>query len=267
MSSLALSIAQYDPRSTTHENLEAMAPVVASAAQAGSRLVVFPEYSQAFTGRQDEQWASQAEGVSGDFVEGLRGLSATYDGITIVAGMLLADPGERRPANASLAVDASGVLAVAEKIHLYDAFGAEESRWIRPGTLDGPQVFSLERFTIGMMACYDLRFPEVSRRLVDAGADVILTPAQWVPGPRKAHHFETLVQARAIETQTFVVASGHPEPHGIGLSQVIDPRGEQMVRAGEKAQVLHAVLEIDLLRRVREENPMAAARRFGVHPL
>lgn len=267
MSALALTTAQYAPRLTTQENLESMAPVVAASAQAGSLVVVFPEYSQAFSGRQDEHWVAQAEQAGGQFVEGLTSLSAAHGGITIVAGMLMTDPGDARPANTAVAVDASGLLAVAEKIHLYDAFGAEESRWVRPGTLDAPQLFSLGGFSIGMMACYDLRFPEVSRRLADAGADVIIAPAQWVPGPHKAHHFDTLLQARAIETQTFMVAPDHPAPHGIGLSQVVNPLGEHIQRAGVEEEVMHSVLERELLQRVREDNPMARARRFGVQPL
>ena len=187
--------------------------------------------------------------------------------MVIVAGMLLRSPGDVRPANTQVAVGPEGILARAEKIHLYDAFGARESTWIRPGALSEPELFECGGLQIGMMACYDLRFPEVSRRLVDAGAEVIVTPAQWVPGESKAHHFQTLLTARAIETQTFVVASDHPESSGVGLSQIVDPRGRVVAAAGVDAEVVHGELESALLHEVREENPMAAARRLGVTPL
>jgi predicted amidohydrolase len=181
--------------------------------------------------------------------------------------MLVADFSGGPPANTQVAVGESGVLARAEKIHLYDAFGGSESSWIRPGSRETPELFTCQGMRVGMMACYDLRFPEVSRRLVDAGADVIVTPAQWVPGDTKAHHFETLLAARAIETQTFVVASDHPEPWGVGLSQVVDPRGLVVAQAGTGEELVHTHLDPDVLDQVRQANPMAAARRFGVTPL
>lgn len=267
MSTLRVTVVQYAPRDSVAQNLEAMASLVAEATDAGSSLVVFPEYSHAFTPAFGDQWAASAESPDGEFVQGLRALSQSHGGIVIVAGMLLRTPGDERPANTQVAVGPQGILARAEKIHLYDAFGAMESTWIRPGSLGEPELFSCAGLQVGMMACYDLRFPEVSRRLVDAGADVIVTPAQWVPGESKAHHFETLLVARAIETQTFVVASDHPEPSGVGLSQIVDPRGRVVVAAGVSAHVLHGQLEGALLDEVREANPMGSARRLGVNPL
>ncbi|HEV8013428.1 MAG TPA: nitrilase-related carbon-nitrogen hydrolase [Pontimonas sp.] len=267
MAALGLTLAQYAPRGSIADNVSAMGPLVSAAAQAGSQLVVFPEYSHAFTSGLGAEWAGTAESLEGVFVAGLTRLSQDNGGIVIIAGMLVADSSGDLPANTQVAVGDSGVLAQAEKIHLYDAFGASESAWIRPGSADAPELFVLQGLHIGMMACYDLRFPEVSRRLVDAGADVIVTPAQWVPGDTKAHHFETLLAARAIETQTFVLASDHPEPWGIGLSQVVDPRGLVVARAGAGEELIHAVLDPELLAGVRKENPMAGARRFGVTPL
>jgi predicted amidohydrolase len=267
MTVLGLTLAQYAPRDTSAANLEAMGPLVAAARKVGSDLVVFPEYSHAFTPGLGAEWAATGEPVEGDFVRGLSSLSRDHGGIVIIAGMLVADSSGGLPANTQVAVGESGVLARAEKIHLYDAFGASESPWIRPGSLETPELFSCQGMRVGMMACYDLRFPEVSRRLVDAGADVIVTPAQWVPGDTKAHHFETLLAARAIETQTFVVTSDHPEPWGIGLSQVVDPRGLGLVKAGTDEELVHAHLDSQVLHQVRQENPMKEARRFGVTPL
>ena len=264
MTTLSLTLAQYAPSESVPTNLRAMTPLVDQAVGQGSQLVVFPEYSHAFRPEFGDEWAASAESLEGEFVAGLTQLSRDKGGIAIVAGMLVASPGDDRPANTLVAVDETGVKAVAEKIHLYDAFGSRESKWIRPGTLDTPQVFTVGGMKVGMMACYDLRFPEVSRRLVDSGADVIVTPAQWVPGPHKAHHFETLVAARAIETQSFVVAVDHPEPWGIGCSQAVDPRGVNIAKAGVYEELLHLTLDGLLLADVRAHNPMAAARRFGV---
>lgn len=267
MSTLRSTVVQYAPKDSVAANLEAMAPLVAEAADSGSHLVVFPEYSHAFSLGLGATWAATAEADSGNFVSGLTQLSARHDGIVIVAGMLMLSEGDAKPSNTQVAVGPEGIIARAEKIHLYDAFGATESTWIRPGSLGEPEVFRCGGMTLAMMACYDLRFPEVARRLVDAGAEVILTPAQWVPGENKAHQFETLLIARAIETQSFVIASDHPAPAGVGLSQIIDPRGVVVARAGETPNVLHARLESDVLVEVRDANNMAKARRFGVTPL
>ncbi len=267
MSVLGLTLAQYAPRDSSAANLAAMGPLVAAAAKSGSDLVVFPEYSHAFEPTLGADWAATGESLEGDFVGGLTTLSQDNGGIVIIAGMLVVDPAGGLPANTQVAVGEMGVLASAEKIHLYDAFGGSESSWIRPGSRETPELFSCQGMRVGMMACYDLRFPEVSRRLVDAGADVIVTPAQWVPGDTKAHHFETLLAARAIETQTFVVASDHPEPWGVGLSQVVDPRGLVVAQAGTGEELVHTHLDPEVLLQVRQANPMAAARRFGVTPL
>ena len=267
MSVCGVTVVQYAPKPEVAQNLEAMAPLIAKASDAGSHLVVFPEYSQAFSASLGREWADRAEDDTGAFVSQLRSLSQEHGGIVVVAGMLMSSGDDERPSNTQIAVGPEGILARAEKIHLYDAFGSHESTWIRPGNLESPELFSCAGLTVGMMACYDLRFPEVTRRLVDAGADVILTPAQWVPGENKAHHFETLLAARAIEGQTYVVASDHPKPSGVGLSCVIDPAGVVQARAGEGAEVLHVTLDGARVREIREANPMASARRLGVVPL
>lgn len=267
MSLLSVTLAQYAPALSAVDNLELMEAPLEKAAAAGSDMVVFPEYAHAFSLGLGKEWAATAESESGKFVTGLTSLSERHGGIVVVAGMLMRTEGDATPANTMVAVGPEGILARAEKIHLYDAFGGTESTWIRPGSREEPEVFRCGGMTIGMMACYDLRFPEVARRLVDVGAEVIVTPAQWVPGENKAHHLETLLMARAIETQSFVVACDHPHPAGVGLSQVVDPRGLVIARAGESPDVLHATLDRDILLEVRQANPMAQGRRFGVIPL
>jgi predicted amidohydrolase len=115
-----------------------------------------------------------------------------------------------------------------------------------------------------MQTCYDLRFPEVSRRLIDAGANLIVIPAQWVPGPNKLEQWRALIVARAIEFQCVIVAVGQPAPHGVGHSMVVGPRGDILAEAGETPGHILATVSNDEVDAVREENPMATARRFGV---
>ena len=93
------------------------------------------------------------------------------------------------------------------------------------------------------MTCYDLRFPELARALVAAGAEVLVVPAAWVAGPRKVDHWTTLARARAIENTAYVVAVGQPGPRYTGHSIVVDPLGDVLAEAGEKAETLQVTLE------------------------
>ena len=112
------------------------------------------------------------------------------------------------------------------------------------------------------MTCYDLRFPELARLLVDHGAEVLVVPAAWVAGPRKVEHWRTLVRARAIENTVFVVAAAQPGPRYTGHSMVVDPLGDVLAEAGEGAEVLRATLDRSVLEEARRTNPSLANRRL-----
>jgi len=260
---LRVAIAQYAPGPGASENLEGIAAVLHSLREEQLDMVVFPEYSSGFIPGGGTEMAHRAEPATGAFLRGLQELSQANKGVILVAGVLLEDAGAR---NTIVAVGPEGLMARAEKIHLYDAFGAQESAWLAPGRLGGVELLELAGHRLGFMACYDLRFPEVARRLVDAGATAIIVPAQWVPGPHKILHWETLVRARAIESQCFVIAVGHPPPEGIGRSHVIAPTGDVLIALGQEAD--SAVCELDLhsVQDQRAANPMEPARRFEVHP-
>ena len=264
-SSLVVSIAQYAPAETAAANLDAMAPLVETAADAGARVIVFPEYTQAYTHGLGHDGASRHESLDGPFVTGLSQMSTRHDGMTIIAGMLASGLSGAKPTNTIVAVDHSGVVASAEKIHLYDAFGASESRFIAPAKPSEPSLVSVGEHRLGLMACYDLRFPEVTRRLVDAGVTAFVVPAQWVPGPHKQLHWETLLSARAIEAQAYVIASGHPQPEGVGYSQVMDPWGESVCTFDDsEVGTKLATLQMSVVNEVRGANPLSEARRFDV---
>ena len=94
-------------------------------------------------------------------------------------------------------------------------------------------VVDLAGWRLGLMTCYDLRFPELARALVDAGAEVLVVPAAWVAGPRKVDHWRTLVRARAIENTVYVVAAAQPAPRYAGHSMVVDPLGDVLAEAGD----------------------------------
>ncbi|PKI92073.1 hydrolase [Actinomycetales bacterium SN12] len=259
-----VAVCQFAPDASPERNRERIGELVASAAQRGADLVVLPEYSNYFTAEMDETLAQHAESLDGTFVDTLRALAAQH-GVVVVAGMVeTADAG--RVHNTVVAVSDAGVQALYRKQHLYDAFGQRESDWIEPGELGDPAVFDAFGMRFGLMTCYDLRFPEVARTLVDAGADALIVPAEWVRGPLKEHHWNTLLTARAIENTAYVVAADHPAPVGVGYTQVIDPQGVVVagVSAGEGVAV--ASLDPELIARTRETNPSLRLRRYRVVP-
>jgi deaminated glutathione amidase len=262
---LSVYLGQFGPGSDPLANSQTIRALALEASAAGADLLVCPEYSHAFTPQPGPSWAVAAESLEGPFISALTRISAEASGLVIVAGMLVGE-GDK-PRNTIVAVGPQGILATSEKIHLYDAFGNKESDWVSPGEIAQPEILVLGDHRVGLMACYDVRFPEVARRLVDAGATCIVVPAQWVPGPDKVEQWSALIRARAIETQCFVMGLGQPEPYGIGHSLVVDPLGKTVVALGQDTESGHAVLDVGLVSSAREANPMVSARRFGVHPL
>jgi predicted amidohydrolase len=167
--------------------------------------------------------------------------------------------------NTLLLVAPDGSLAATyRKVHLYDAHGVRESQWIAPGEPGDTPMLELDGLRVGAQTCYDLRFPEATRVLVDAGADVVVVPAQWVPGPRKEDHWSTLLRARAIENTVYVAAAGQSAPTGSGCSMVIDPMGVVVAGLGDRVGVAAAPVDRERIEQVRSNNPVLTARRYEV---
>jgi predicted amidohydrolase len=265
--SILVAVVQFAPTEDRMRNRHRIAAFVAVAAARGARLVVFPEYSSYFVHPLGEGFLRNAEPLDGDFVAAMRD-SAREHGVFVVAGLVEQTEDERRFSNTLVAVSPSGdVVATYRKQHLYDAFGARESDWVVPGDLSEPQIFDVDGVPAGLQTCYDIRFPEVSRRLVDAGAELILVPAEWVRGPLKEHHWQTLLTARAIENTVYVAAADHTPPIGVGTSLIVDPMGVALAALGETTGVAVAEVTRARVAEVRESNPSLALRRYRVEPL
>ncbi|MET4223442.1 carbon-nitrogen hydrolase family protein [Oerskovia enterophila] len=173
-----------------------------------------------------------------------------------------------RAVNAVVAIDAHGRLSgVYRKVHLYDAFGHRESDRLEPGPADAPPtVLRVGSLTFGVMTCYDLRFPEAARRLVDAGADVLVVPAAWAAGDLKADHWRTLARARAIENTAVVLAVGQAGKGVTGRSLLVGPDGQVGLELDERAGLRTADIDPEALAAVRRTNPSLANRRYAVVP-
>jgi predicted amidohydrolase len=265
--SIGVAVAQFAPGDDTAANLAAIRDLATLAVERGASLVVFPEYSSYFTPELGAHSLAAAEPLDGPFVAGLEAMAKVL-GVHLVAGMLESIPAGDRFSNTVVAVGPAGAIVAAyRKMHLYDAFGQRESEWVRPGDIEVPQTFPLAGFTVGIQTCYDLRFPEVTRRLVDVGVDLVVVPSEWVRGPLKEQHWRTLVTARALENTIFVAAADQAPPFGAGNSMIVDPMGVEMVTLGEESAVAVAWLARSRVDSVRETNPALRMRRFGVHPL
>lgn len=253
-------------------NREVVRGAVRTAGDARSDLLVLPEYASGFepagTGPQ------HAEPVDGRFVTLLREQAAQHH-VAVLAGTLLpgeqGDPaphGTARAVNAVIAVDAAGELTgVYRKVHLYDAFGHRESDRLEPGPVDAPPlVVDVAGFRLGVMTCYDLRFPESARRLVDAGAQALVVPAAWAAGPLKQMQWRALAVARAIENTAVVVAVGQAGPGVTGHSLVVGPDGVIGLELGDEAEIRTVDLDTSAVAGVREQNPSLTHRRYRVVP-
>lgn len=262
---VAVAVAQFAPGPDVGANLATIRDLATRAVARGASLVVFPEYSSYFTPELTAATVAAAEDLDGTFGSGLASIAKVL-GVHLVAGMVEQTMGQERVYNTLIAVSPAGErVAVYRKLHLYDAFGHKESDWVVAGPVTAPETFEVGGLRVALQTCYDLRFPEVTRRLADAGADIVACPSEWVRGPLKEHHWRTLVTARALENTLYVAAADHAPPIGAGNSMIVDPMGVEIAAIGEITDVAIAWVTRGRIADVRAVNPALGLRRFGVH--
>ena len=249
-------------------NLARAAQLVRQAAERGARLVVLPEVFVWRGPRGQER--EHAERIPGPTTATL-GTLARELGIYLCAGSLLeAVSSEPRPFNTSCLFAPDGELVGCyRKLHLFDVdlpgrVTVCESDTRAPGS--EVVVVPTEVGTLGLSVCYDLRFPELYRRLARAGAEILLVPSAFT-FPTGAAHWEVLCRARAIENQSYVLAADQTglSPNGVpdyGDSCIIDPWGRVLARAGDGDGVVTATIDLGYLARVRREMPCLAHMRL-----
>ncbi|HEY4314653.1 MAG TPA: carbon-nitrogen family hydrolase [Actinomycetes bacterium] len=226
-------------------------------AQADADLVLLPELWPN-GGFSYDTWEATAESLDGDVVSALR--AATRDlGAVVHMGSFVERDDAGRLFNTSVLLDRDGsILTTYRKVHLF-GFGEGEPKLMTAG--DGPVVH--DRF--GLATCYDLRFPEQFRGLLDAGAQVVLLPAAWPA--KRVGHWRLLARARAIENQSYLLACNTAGTHaGVamgGYSAVVDPWGEVLAEADpDVEEVLVVELDDELVARTRASFPVLADRRL-----
>ncbi|MEC5180787.1 carbon-nitrogen hydrolase family protein [Arthrobacter sp. CG_A4] len=251
-------------------NLALVAEYAGRARAGGAQLVVFPEATMRAFGNS---LLDVAEPLDGPWASRVRAIASEQD-IVIVAGMFTpgtADgggaPGKVRN---TLLVTGRGVDTSYDKIHLFDAFGFEESDTVDAGS--EPVVFELGGVTFGLAACYDVRFPDLFTENADRGAEVNIVCASWGSGPGKAEQWKLLARARAADSTTLVLACGQGDPAslgivprgaaptGIGHSVVVSPFGEVLEELDGAPGLLFAELDPAVVKEARAKLPVLANR-------
>ncbi|MHA7175151.1 carbon-nitrogen hydrolase family protein [Arthrobacter sp. Sr24] len=258
---MKVSVGQFNPSADVVTNLATMRRLATAAAEDGSKLVVFPEEAMFSVGRIKGDFAAAVDAHWTTFVRGLSMIAAEV-GIAVIAGGYESS-GEERPYNTVVALGDDGeILGTYRKLHLYDAFSYQESTRIKPSDR-GITVVEIGGFKVGIMTCYDIRFPELARALADSGADMICVSAAWFKGEHKIDHWETLLKARAIENTCWVVAAGTSSDHCIGHSAILDPMGIAIDFLNDEDEgVATADITHRRIEEVREFLPVLRNRRF-----
>jgi len=209
--------------------------------------------------------------VTGPFVRALAVIARSWR-ITLVVGIVETNEQDSRPFNTIVALGPDGVLqTMYRRMHLFDSYGFRESDWISPATEAVPVVYEVcgrlgERLKVGLMTCYDLRFPELGREIADFAAELVLVCSSWVPGPDKAQQWRILAQARAIENSYFVGAVSQSPPISIGRSLLVDPAGRILEELGVTNDLLVCDVEGAQVRQARQRNFALDHRRHTIHP-
>ncbi len=264
---MRVAAVQMNSTADTAANLAAADRLTRAAAADGANLIVLPEKWTAMGSDADQ--AAAAQPIDGPAVEWAR--EAARDlAVEIVAGSFLERvPGQEKLSNTSVHVDSSGEVAARyRKIHMFDVRLGEKT--YRESDIEeaGDEVVLSHLpggVGLGMSICYDLRFPEIYRILAVLGAQVIVIPSAFTL-PTTRDHWETLVRARAIENQAYVIAANQVGPHPAGQesggrSMIVDPWGVVLAQAPDSECHIAAELDLERQREMRERLPALANRR------
>jgi predicted amidohydrolase len=252
-------------------NLETADRLVRAAAADGAALVVLPEKWSVYGAPEDQR--AGAEPLDGAALAWARAIARELQ-IDLVAGSIAERvDGSSRGANTSVHVGPDGTdRATYRKLHMFDVLIGGRDYRESDGEAPGDEVVlsALADGTgLGLTICYDLRFPELYRRLTVDGARILAVPSAFTE-PTTRDHWEVLLRARAIENQAFVVAANQVGRHAPGLrtggrSMIVDPWGIVLAQAPDAETYVIAELDLARLERIRADLPSLANRRPEVY--
>lgn len=253
---LAQTMLSHAP-SAKEEHLKKGLKLMKEAAVNGVKAVIFPENFMGMKGIIPED-------IDGPFVSKIAKRAGEL-GIFVVVGIREKSPIRDKHYNTVVLIDSKGtVIRTHRKLHLYDAFDFKESDTAVAGD-DLTLPIKTELGMVGLITCYEIRFPEMARILTLMGTEILFVPSAWTRGLMKEEHWITMLKARALENTIFVVAPGQTGNVYIGRSLVVDPFGIVIADAGEEEKLLIAELNLDRIKNIRKILPILKHRRNDIY--
>lgn len=261
-----IALVQFKADVDKYKNLKKITKYVFDAAKRGAKLCAFPEFMMCYTpsSQSPKDLANLAETITGEFVSTLS-KTAKQNSIQVVGTIYEKSPMVNRVYDTSFLINENGkVVSKYRKIHLYDALGMKESKKLYAGSHISKPIKTTVGI-IGMMICYDLRFPEMARTLTSAGSEFLVVPSAWVKGEMKEEHWVTINRTRAIENGCYVIAPDQVGNIYCGRSLVIDPYGKILLDMKKKEGIGIVDVSRERIKQVREKLPLLKNRRTDIY--
>ena len=262
------AVIQFKASTDKEDNLQKIISYISKAKSKNASLCAFPEFMMFYSNSKQtpKQLANLSETINGNFVSTIA-KSAQQNQIQIVGSFYEKSTKKNRVYDTSFVIDKSGkVISTYRKIHLYDALGFRESNKMTPGSkIALPVKTSIGK--IGMMICYDLRFPEMSRYLTLSGSQILIAPSAWVKGKMKEEHWIAINKTRAIENGCYVIAPDQIGNIYCGRSIVVDPFGKILLDMKKKQGVGIVDIDLNKVKQIRRVLPLLKNRRADVYPI
>jgi predicted amidohydrolase len=250
-------------------NLVHSLKLINEAAKKKARLICFPEFQMAYSPpeQKSESLHKIAEKITGNFVSTLSN-SAKQNRVNIVATLyeiINTNDKNHKVFDTGVIINELGKLqSIYRKVHLYDALGFKESKKLLAGNIiEKPSKTSVGK--LGLLICYDMRFPEISRILTVNGANILVSPSAWVAGFMKREHWEIMVRARAIENGVYVLAPNQVGNIYCGHSMAIDPFGSIIVDMENREGIEFIDIDSSKIDTTRRTLPLLMNRRTDVY--
>ena len=264
------AVVQLNCSSNSEGNWTAAEALIRRAAGFGAQLITTPENAN-YLGPHAEK-VRIAEPLSGPTLDRFATLTKELKVHLLVGSVNERSDDPQRCYNTSVLLGPNGqIIQSYRKMHLFDVDISEDVRFLESNTTvsgDDLRVAETQLGVFGMSVCYDLRFPELYRALVDRGATMMMVPSAFTASTGK-DHWEVLLRARAIETQSYVIA---PAQHGLhddnglrnsyGHSMIVDPWGQVIATVSDGPGLALAEIDLDRVATVRRGMPIAAHRRL-----
>ena len=268
------------------ENLTFSLEQIKKAGNEKAQVICFPEFQMAFSpnSQSSKELFSISESVEDNFVKELCKsakehniyvVGTIYERSYVDSDNLNESSNEKKNVNdqqyhvydtAVFINDKGSLISQYRKIHLYDALNFQESKKLLAGNklftpIDSPLG------TIGLLVCYDLRFPELSRLLSVGGSNALIAPSAWVQGTMKEDHWLTMCKARSLENGVYLIAPNQVGNIYCGRSLIVDPFGIVILDMGNKEGMEIIDLDIDRVNLIRKDLPLLKNRRTDLYNL